>query len=234
MRKIYMLLLLIVSVYAGYPKNNTVLKNTLFANLHCSQVIKTDIYDTCYNYSERAPLATAYVVKKDTIDSNNIQLRYSWKEYDGIPYEYRQHNIDYYKSGYDRGHLAKDSWFDFNKTALRETYYLGANTVPMLAYFNRYIWSKIENRASKLVREKGDLYVVDILDYDTPNVKSMLNGNIGIPTNLYKIIYKYQPFYMECYKVNQFNYNKSSTYLDYKIDCTKVRIKRIRYIKLIY
>ena len=233
MRKIYMLLLLIVSVYAGYPKNNTVLKNTLFANLHCSQVIKTDIYDTCYDYNERAPLATAYVIKKDTIDKDNIKSRYGWREYKKIPYEYRQHNIDYYKTGYDKGHLAKDSWFDFNKTALRETYYLGANSVPMLAYFNRYIWTKIEGRASELVREKGDLYVIDILEYDR-SLTSKLNGDIGIPTNLYKIMYKYNPFYIECYKVNQFNYNKSDTYLDYKTDCSKIRIKRIKYIKLIY
>jgi len=233
MKKMYILLLLIVTVYASYPKNNTVLKNTLFNNLNCSQVIKTEIYDTCYDYSVRAPLATAYVVKKDTIDKDNIKSRYGWKEYDKIPYKYRQHNVDYYKSGYDRGHLAKDSWFDFNTTALRTTYYLGANTAPMLAYFNRYVWTKIEGRASELVREKGDLYIIDILEYNISLIPK-LNGNIGVPINLYKIIYKYEPSYMECYKINQFNYNKSNSYLDYKIDCAKIRIKRIKYIKLMY
>jgi len=234
MKKIYMLLLMAVTIYAGYPKNDTVLKNIIFDNLKCSQVIKTDIYDTCYDYGVKAPIATAYVIKKDTIDRNNIKLKYGWKEYDKIPYAYRQHNVDYYKSGCDRGHLAKDSWFDFNTTALRETYYLGANTVPMIAYFNRYIWTKIENRASELAREKGAIYVIDILEYDTPDNKPMLNNNIGVPTMLYKILYKYEPFYMECYKADQFDYNKNSSYLDYEVDCTKVEIKRIRYIKLGY
>ena len=237
MRKIYILLLLTVFlVGADYPKNDTALKTTLFKNLCCDQVIKTSIYDTCYDYTYKAPIAVAYVVKQDTIDKINLQRRYMWREYSGIPKEYRQRNIDYYRSGFDRGHLAKDSWFDFDKTSLKTTYYLSINTTPMLPHFNRHKWSKLERRVNSLVREKGDMYVINIIEYNKiPNNEygnGKLNNNITIPTTFYKIIYKYNPFYIECYKINQFDYNRKDSYLKYKVDCNDLTTKRVKHIKL--
>ena len=66
---------------------------------------------------------------------------------------------DYYKSNYDRGHLAPAGDMAFSKIAMDESFYY-TNMSPQLASFNRGIWKKLETQVRNWAIEYDSLYIV--------------------------------------------------------------------------
>ena len=66
---------------------------------------------------------------------------------------------DYYKSGYDRGHLAPAGDMTFSRVAMDESFYY-TNMSPQVASFNRGIWKKLETQVRNWAIEYDSLYVV--------------------------------------------------------------------------
>lgn len=54
-------------------------------------------------------------------------------------------NVDYSKSGYDRGHLAPAADMRWSENAMEESFYY-SNMSPQLPAFNRGIWKKLEEK----------------------------------------------------------------------------------------
>nr|WP_267917828.1 DNA/RNA non-specific endonuclease [Borreliella garinii] len=88
---------------------------------------------------------------------------------------------DYFKSGYDRGHIVSSADMSFSENAMKDTYFL-SNMSPQKSEFNSGIWLKLE----KLVREwailKGYIYIISagiltenigyIISFIIPNEKA--------------------------------------------------------------
>ena len=55
--------------------------------------------------------------------------------------KYRSHTRDYTHTAYDRGHLANDASFDYDKKIVRKTYTM-ANIIPQAPKVNRKTWKK--------------------------------------------------------------------------------------------
>jgi endonuclease G len=53
--------------------------------------------------------------------------------------------IDYEKSGYDRGHLAPAADMGFSKITMAESFYY-SNMSPQVPGFNRGIWKQLEEQ----------------------------------------------------------------------------------------
>lgn len=105
-------------------------------------------------------------------------------------------SVDYWESGYDRGHLAPSADFRWSKTALSESYYY-SNMSPQLPEFNRGAWSKLENQVREWSLDAGELYVVTgpVLN---DNLAKVPQGTrkVSIPKLYYKIILDLvPPFY---------------------------------------
>ena len=107
-------------------------------------------------------------------------VRYARSHFWGTP------QFDYRKSGYDRGHLANHSAFDFDEHA-HETFNF-ANIVPQTPFINRTVIRYLEEYERKLVSKYGCLYFVIRAIYPA----GMLNNfktEAGIPDYFIREMY---------------------------------------------
>jgi endonuclease G len=96
-------------------------------------------------------------------------------------------SVDYWNSGYDRGHLAPSADFRWSLNALSESYYY-SNMSPQVADLNRGAWSKLENQGREWSLDCNELFVVTgpVLK---PNLPKVQQGSfrLSIPEYYYKI-----------------------------------------------
>ncbi len=96
--------------------------------------------------------------------------------------------IDYFNSGYDRGHLAPSADFRWSRRALSESYYY-SNMSPQKPEFNRGKWSQVEDFLRHYVIYTGhSLFVVTggLLN-DSIKREIGVNKKIKVPPYFYKI-----------------------------------------------
>ena len=96
-------------------------------------------------------------------------------------------SVDYWNSGFDRGHLAPSADFRWSLNALSESYYY-SNMSPQVADLNRGAWSKLENQGREWSLDCNELFVVTgpVLK---PNLPKVQQGSfrLSIPEYNYKI-----------------------------------------------
>ena len=93
---------------------------------------------------------------------------------------------DYYKSGYDRGHLAPAADMLWSEDAMQESFYM-SNMSPQLPAFNRGAWKRLEAAVRKVTLIEDSLIVIsgplfmDTLGYIGKN-------KVAIPSHYFKVI----------------------------------------------
>lgn len=95
-------------------------------------------------------------------------------------------DADYYRSGYDRGHLAPAADMRFSAEAMRDCFYY-SNISPQHPGLNRGIWLTLENRTRQWAVEYGAVFIT------TGPVYSPEDGTIGenavrVPAGFYKVL----------------------------------------------
>jgi len=100
-------------------------------------------------------------------------------------------SVDYWESGYDRGHLAPSADFRWSAAALSESYYY-SNMSPQVPELNRDTWSKLENQVREWALDAGELCIVTgpVLRPGLPKIPQG-SMRVSIPELYYKIIYDY-------------------------------------------
>ena len=96
-------------------------------------------------------------------------------------------NNDYYKSGYDRGHLIPANCMSFSQKGMDETFYY-SNISPQFPAFNRGIWKSLESRVMDWTGAESRLYVVTgpiFID----NLGTIGPNEVTVPGYFYKVIY---------------------------------------------
>lgn len=76
-----------------------------------------------------------------------------------VPAKFRADNIDYTKSGHDKGHLVSSADRQATRMENSETFLL-SNMSPQLPEFNRGIWQKLEEAVRDLANKYIEVYVV--------------------------------------------------------------------------
>lgn len=94
---------------------------------------------------------------------------------------------DYYKSGYDRGHLAPAGDMKISSTSMSESFLL-SNISPQKSSFNSGGWKKLESQVRKWVLSEGNMYVVTGPVLSNP-IGSIGSNRVTIPSYFYKIVY---------------------------------------------
>ncbi|NMC98809.1 MAG: DNA/RNA non-specific endonuclease, partial [Bacteroidales bacterium] len=96
--------------------------------------------------------------------------------------------IDYFNSGYDRGHLAPSADFRWSRKALSESYFY-SNMSPQKPEFNRGKWSQVEDFFRQYVLHTGHaiFIVTGGLLNDTIKKSIGINKRIKVPPYFYKI-----------------------------------------------
>jgi endonuclease G len=110
---------------------------------------------------------------------------------------FRSTNHDYYKSGYDRGHLAAAANHRSSQHHMDQTFFL-SNIAPQVGQgFNRDKWNDLEKEARNLVKKNDNVWVCTGPLYlprrEADNklyVKYEVIGphNVSVPTHFFKVI----------------------------------------------
>jgi len=111
------------------------------------------------------------------------------------PPEVKVTHQTYTNSGYDRGHLISNDFFNFNKTLSEETFSV-YNICPQLPSFNQgkngyNAWKDLENATEKAYANAfGRVYVITgpIFDKAISQFNTLKNSQCVIPEKFYKIM----------------------------------------------
>ena len=139
-----------------------------------------------YNYYLKGAVKAEYTVDGNLVNVLNLRKRPSFRSNHDIPKKYRSYTNDYKHSGYDRGHLAPDADFDYNKTVLRSIYLMD-NITPQLPNFNRKIWKYLEIYVRYQALKYKKLKIT-ILPFYKNNPKRIGYHKIAVPYKFMKYI----------------------------------------------
>ncbi|XP_002736286.1 endonuclease G, mitochondrial-like [Saccoglossus kowalevskii] len=138
-------------------------------------------------------LTAQKVAYNDVIDRENCQFF----EDNDVHVYFRSTNADYYKSGYDRGHMAAAANHRTSIETMQQTFFL-SNVAPQVgAGFNRDIWCDLEKYVRKLTKKYKNLYVCTGPLYlprqerdGKQYVKYEVIGrnHVAVPTHFFKVI----------------------------------------------
>ena len=95
-------------------------------------------------------------------------------------------NRDFTRSGYDRGHIARQSNMKGRSLLCEQQACYFTNVSPQKAHFNRVVWSNIENLAINLTKRFGESWII-AGPYFQDRVL-FLNDRVRIPCGFYKIV----------------------------------------------
>jgi endonuclease G, mitochondrial len=129
-------------------------------------------------------------------------------------------NLDYLKSGYDRGHLAPAADMAWSIQAMRESFYF-SNMSPQLPSFNRGIWKNLEEQVRKWADEKGELFIVTgpVLEDSLPYIGI---NKVSIPKLYYKVILQIDSSTMHALGFLIPNENSTKPFSDYLVSVDSV------------
>jgi endonuclease G, mitochondrial len=98
-------------------------------------------------------------------------------------------NLDYLKSGYDRGHLVPAADMAWSNQSIIESFYY-SNMSPQNPSFNRGIWKKLEKLIRTWAVKNSCIYIVTgpVLSKDL--LKIGIN-NVSVPNYFYKVVLDY-------------------------------------------
>ena len=178
------LLLLIPFLLFAFTSKYTPDLNGIVKNLHCNKVLHKTAFDICYNCYHKEPNAVAYVITREMVKSKSYIRDLTFHTDYSLPRICRSYTSNYTHSGYDRGHNAPNTAFNYNKSIQKQTF-LMSNVAPQAKWLNRKYWAKVEKLARYLAVKYGKVEVI------TGNFgsKGHLKNNVNIPAYWYKIIY---------------------------------------------
>lgn len=147
-----------------------------------------DGYVVGYNYQTKEASWVAFKLTKSKV-ANKLKRDDKFKEDGDIPFVYRATLDDYYRSGYDRGHLASYASMDFSKKSADESFLL-SNMSPQKAGLNRQGWERLETDERIWANMYDSIYVYTGPIYKKQKIHKTIGDNkIAVPDYFFKIIY---------------------------------------------
>ena len=155
----------------------------------CDQVIDNIYYTICYDYAKHGALYVSYTLDGKLVNKGGRKRHLGFHSERKLPKVYRvmPYNYSTVSSIVDKGHLAPDAAFDYDKKVLRTVYSM-ANIIPQYSVINRYTWVKAEAYARSEAVRLGKVNVLNGVVYPKHNY-SIYRMNIVMPLAYWKMIY---------------------------------------------
>jgi endonuclease G len=178
------------------------------APINNEQIVRHSAFTSSYNLQHRQPNYVVHVILKDIL-YGNITRTNDFRPDPAIK-QNMSDSVDYWNSGYDRGHMAASADFKWNRKALSESYYY-SNIIPQNSLLNQNAWNRLEMQIREWAIDNSELIAVTgpVLK---PNLPKLPQGSfkVSIPEYIYKIVVDYFP---PTYKAIAFLYpNKNVPY----------------------
>ncbi|TCD68239.1 nuclease [Steccherinum ochraceum] len=150
-----------------------------------------------------ASLGKSPLIESPPTTETGDRTKSTFSEDDSIPVPFRAKLQDYFRSGYDRGHMVPAADAKASQAAMDETFLL-TNIAPQVGVgFNRHYWAYVEDWCRRLTTTFSDVYVFTIplylpkLDSDGKwRVHHEVIGsppNISVPTHFAKVVLTAKP-----------------------------------------
>lgn len=214
------LFILLIATIASLQATNL---NDYINKANCDQIIDKQVFTICYDYKMKGAKYVAYTLEGSLVNKKNIKKRSSFYTEKNLPKKYRSHTKDYTHTGYDRGHLANDASFDYDKKVVRKTYTM-ANIIPQAPRVNRKTWIKAEKLERKVAVSLGMVNVLNGVVYAS-NPPRIGKNQIAVPQGFWKMIYNDKKHCKKCfYYENDNNINvKQDKLKSHLVDCDSLR-----------
>lgn len=187
---------------------------------NCDKIIDKQVFTICYDYRMKGAKYVAYTLSGSKVNAVNIKKRSSFYTEKNLKKQYRSQTKDYTHTGYDRGHLANDASFDYNKNVLRKTYTM-ANIIPQAPVVNRKTWIKAEKLERKVAVSLGTVNIINGVIYSS-SPKRIGENRVAVPDAFWKMIYNDSKNYKKCfyYKNDLKAEVKGDKLKDHLVDCS--------------
>ncbi|SCZ96017.1 BZ3500_MvSof-1268-A1-R1_Chr8-1g09948 [Microbotryum saponariae] len=163
-------------------------------------------YTTAYDRRLRIPSWTAEHLTAASLKGSGNRQDVSFEEDRDIPDKFRAHLLDYFKSGYDRGHMVPAADAKQDQEAMKETFLL-SNIAPQVGEgFNRNYWAYLEAFCRNLTSSFEDVHVFTVplfLPRRSPDGKWRVTyemiaaansaPTIAVPTHFAKVLLTSRP-----------------------------------------
>jgi endonuclease G len=135
----------------------------------------------------RTPLWSAEHLTRGRVRQAHEQVRRNaFHAERSLPVAERAELKDYFRSGFDRGHMTPSG--DMPDVKSQYDSFTLANMVPQDPKNNRGVWEGIESAVRRLTEQRGELYVITGPLFVGASVRQ-LNGRVVVPTHIYKLVY---------------------------------------------
>ncbi|MCD6417860.1 DNA/RNA non-specific endonuclease [bacterium] len=144
-------------------------------------------YSLGYSYKLKLAVWVSYYSRQEWVKSRQLTGRH-WSEDTSLPQGTYATLDDYYKSGYDRGHLAMQADMRGRSGECEREACLLSNVAPQKPEFNRGIWNILEEKIRDYVEEDGDCWIVDGPVFYSDEYETIGDNKIPVPDAFYKIV----------------------------------------------
>lgn len=147
----------------------------------------SDGHATLHSGVTRTPLWSASHLTRDRVVSADALSREdSFREDSRLPEKDQAQLSDYYKSGYDRGHVAPNG--DMATRSQQYASFSLSNIAPQNAHNNRVVWRDVEMATRNLAKLHNEVYVVTGVTFQHSHPE-VLQGRVTVPSHFYKAVY---------------------------------------------
>jgi endonuclease G, mitochondrial len=158
----------------GHPKGHNV------------RIFEYEGFVSGYDTIKLNPRWVSYNLKKEYLTGKKFLKDRKFAPDPALAKDQTAVNSDYTRSGYDRGHLARQANMKgrSKKCELEACYF--TNVSPQKQDFNRVVWNNIEKTADNLTRHYGKSWIITGPYFDDDII--LLNERVEIPDGFYKIL----------------------------------------------
>lgn len=151
------------------------------------QIVKHQYYTLAYSEENEQPAWVCYTLRRNQVGGK--EPRSNSFVPDPMVTTQTANDIDYKKSGYDKGHMVPAADMGWSPDAMKETFYF-SNISPQVPSFNRGAWKKLEERVRGWAVEFDSVkvYVGPIFK---DNIKKIGPDSVTVPGHYFKVILEY-------------------------------------------
>ena len=169
-------------IYHSYKFHNI---SDFFPEQKGDQLLQYTGINIAYDEANEQALWVCYLNTKNHLDNPVCKRNNRFKPDPNI-YSKSASPKDYYKSGYDRGHLAAAADMLWSEDAMNESFYM-SNMSPQKPGFNRGVWKRLESAVRKTTLQEDSLIIITgALFYDS--LGTIGENKVTIPAYYYKAV----------------------------------------------
>ncbi|OFY67260.1 MAG: hypothetical protein A3H98_02050 [Bacteroidetes bacterium RIFCSPLOWO2_02_FULL_36_8] len=148
------------------------------------QIIRHTAFTLCYDEKHEQAKWVAYKLSAEMLNGSVTRTN-NFRE-DPIVKTISASPGDYYRSGYDRGHLCPAGDMKISTNIMSETFFM-SNMSPQKPGFNRGIWKKLEEQVRSWATQNEEIYIVTggVLN---GNLQTIGSNRVTVPHYFYKVI----------------------------------------------